>query len=212
MQFYFDNQERLPTLRLSDATVKLVCDAIGKYIHPTQYQQIIETESCETLDTTEQEWISEDQKQSSHVAKIHYRNKRSRDVALKGQQCLKKLKGQEGEMVEKRLMSLVSEDEEDASDPEDIFITQNKIKDVEQSDVLQLSQYLWKRKLTMRSLPMILRLMRSLHQENKSRGFSSLLKKILLYDKEYANMVLEIGRKCSMTKSCNFRRGELKMP
>ena len=60
MQVYFDNQERLPTLRLSDATVKLVCDAIGKYIHPTQYRQIRETESCETLDTTEQEWISED--------------------------------------------------------------------------------------------------------------------------------------------------------
>ena len=37
-------------------------------------------------------------------------------------------------MVEKQLMSRVSEDDEDASDPEDIFITQNKIKDVEQSD------------------------------------------------------------------------------
>ena len=45
-----------------------------------------------------------------------------------------KLKSQEGEMVEKQLMSLVSEDDEDASDPEDIFITQNKIKDAEQSD------------------------------------------------------------------------------
>ena len=31
-------------------------------------------------------------------------------------------------------MSLVSEKYEDASDPEDTFITQNKIKDVEQSD------------------------------------------------------------------------------
>ena len=45
-----------------------------------------------------------------------------------------KLKGQEGEIVEKQLMSLVSEEDEDASDPEDIFITLNKIKDVEQSD------------------------------------------------------------------------------
>ena len=120
--------------RLSDAMGKLVFDAIGKYIHPTRYRQIIETESSETLDTTEQEWISEDQKHSSHVAKIHYRKKRSRDVALKGQQCLKKLKGQEGEMVEKQLMSLVIEDNEDASEPDDIFITQSKIKDVEQSD------------------------------------------------------------------------------
>ena len=55
-------------------------------------------------------------------------------MALKGQQCLKKLKGQEGEMVEKQLMSLVSEGDENASDPEDTYITQNKIKDVEQSD------------------------------------------------------------------------------
>ena len=33
-------------------------------------------------------------------------------------------------MVEKLLMSLVSEDDEDASDTEDISLTQNKIKDV----------------------------------------------------------------------------------
>ena len=79
--------------RLSDAMGKLVFDAIGKYIHPTRYGQIIETESSETLDTTEQEWIFEDQKHSSHAAKIHYRKKRSRDVALKGQQGLKKIKG-----------------------------------------------------------------------------------------------------------------------
>ena len=54
-------------------------------------------------------------------------------MALKGQQCLKKLKGQEKEMVEKHLTSLVNEGGEDASDSEDIFITQNKIKDVKQS-------------------------------------------------------------------------------
>ena len=70
---------------LSDAIGKLVFDAIGKYIHLTRYRQIIETESSETLDTTEQEWISEERKHSSHVAKIRYRKKRSRDVALKGQ-------------------------------------------------------------------------------------------------------------------------------
>ena len=79
---------------LSDAMAKMVFDAAGKHIHLTPYRQIIETESSETLDTTEQEWISEDQKHSSHVAKIHYQKKRSRDVALKTQQCLKKLKGQ----------------------------------------------------------------------------------------------------------------------
>ena len=76
--------------RLSDAMGKLIFDAIGIYIHLTGYQQIIETESSETLDTTEQDWISEYQKHSSYVAQIHYQKKRSRDVALKGQQYLKK--------------------------------------------------------------------------------------------------------------------------
>ena len=60
---------------------KLGFDAIGKYIHPTRYRQIIETERSETLDTTEQEWISEDQKHSFHVAEIHYQKKRARYVA-----------------------------------------------------------------------------------------------------------------------------------
>ena len=45
-----------------------------------------------------------------------------------------RVKGQEGEMVEKQLMSSVNEGDEDASDSEDIFITKNKIKDVEQLD------------------------------------------------------------------------------
>ena len=61
MQFYFDMQKGYQLSRLSDVMGKLVFDSIGKYIHPTRYRQIIETESCETLDTTEQEWISEDQ-------------------------------------------------------------------------------------------------------------------------------------------------------
>ena len=41
--------------RLSDAMGKLVFDAIGKYIHPILYRQIIETERCETSGNTEQE-------------------------------------------------------------------------------------------------------------------------------------------------------------
>ena len=197
--FILINKKGYQLSRLSDAMGKLMFDAIGKYIHPTRYRQIIETESSETLDTTEQEWISEDQKHSSHVAKIHYWKKRSRDVALKGQHCLKKLKGQEGEMVEEQLMSLVIEDDEDASEPEDIFITH-----VEQSDDSSTFS-------TLHSLPMIPNLMRSLHQENKSQDFSLLLKKIVLYNREYGSMVLGIGRKCSMTKNCFFRRGELRM-
>ena len=64
-------------------------DAIGKYINSTRYRQIIETESSNCLHNEEQEWISEDQKHSSHVARISYQKKRSRNVALKAQGCLK---------------------------------------------------------------------------------------------------------------------------
>ena len=41
--------------KLSALTSKLVFDAIGKYINPTRYRQIIETESSETLEAHEQE-------------------------------------------------------------------------------------------------------------------------------------------------------------
>ena len=51
---------------------KLVFDATGKYIHPTRYRQIIETASRQQLDSDEQDTISEDQKHSSVVAKVHY--------------------------------------------------------------------------------------------------------------------------------------------
>ena len=48
--------------KLTDLLSKLVCDAIGKYIHPTRYRQIVETESSTILDLDEQQWVSEDQK------------------------------------------------------------------------------------------------------------------------------------------------------
>ena len=54
--------------------------AIGKYIHPTQYRQIIETQSAEFLQPKEQKWISEDQKHSSNVACVHYQKKRSQKL------------------------------------------------------------------------------------------------------------------------------------
>ena len=49
--------------KLTDLLSKLVYDAIGKYIHPTRYRQIVETESSAILDLDEQQWVSEDQKQ-----------------------------------------------------------------------------------------------------------------------------------------------------
>ena len=67
---------------------KLVYDAIGKYIHPTRYRQIIETTNSHRLSPNEQ--LSEDQKRSSTVARIHYKKIRSRDIARKGQECMRK--------------------------------------------------------------------------------------------------------------------------
>ena len=92
--------------KLCDLMSKQVFEAIGKHVHPTRYRQIIETESATKLDTEEQQAITEDQKHSSRVAKLHYQKKRSREVATKAQACMQKLRGeseglQEGELQSK---------------------------------------------------------------------------------------------------------------
>ena len=51
--------------KLGNAMCKLVYQAIGKYIHPTRYREIIETERAKKLSL-------EDQKHSSQVARIYY--------------------------------------------------------------------------------------------------------------------------------------------
>ena len=71
----------------------IVHQAIGKYIHPTRYRQIVETASADRLSRSEQEIISEDQKHSSDVAKVHYKKKQSRIVATQGQKCMEKMLG-----------------------------------------------------------------------------------------------------------------------
>ena len=77
--------------KLTELFGKLVFDAIGKYIHPTRYCQIIETASAESLSAEEQRKLSNDQKHSSHVAKIHYQKQRSSDVAQSANQCIQRL-------------------------------------------------------------------------------------------------------------------------
>ncbi|CAB4034858.1 partial [Paramuricea clavata] len=77
--------------KLSNLLSVLVFEAIDKYIHPTRYRQIIETESAHVLLPNEQKWISEDQKHSSNVARVHYQKKRSREVAMRGRECMQKL-------------------------------------------------------------------------------------------------------------------------
>ena len=78
---------------LTTAMTMLVQQAIGKYIHPTRYRQIVETASADKLTREEQEIISEDQKHSSIVAKVYYKKKQSRQIALEGTRCMEKLIG-----------------------------------------------------------------------------------------------------------------------
>ena len=80
--------------KLCDLLSKQVFEAIGKHIHPTRYRQIIETESASRLDVNEQQAITEDQKHSSRVAKLHYQKRRSREVATRGHACMQKLRGE----------------------------------------------------------------------------------------------------------------------
>ena len=91
--------------KLGDVMSKQVFDAIGKYIHPTRYRQIVETQSLNQLNSTEQRILSEDQKHSSAVARVHYQKQRSREVATKGHECLQKLQGAKGFELEEEIYS-----------------------------------------------------------------------------------------------------------
>jgi len=81
--------------RLGDIFGRMVYQAIGKYIHPTRYRQIVETESAEKLSTEEQTFLSEDQKHTSTVAQVHYKKLHSRTIAQKGKQAMDKLRNEE---------------------------------------------------------------------------------------------------------------------
>ena len=91
--------------KLGEIMSKLVFDAIGKYIHPTRYRQIVETESLNQLTSEEQRILSEDQKHSSAVAKVHYQKRRSREVAVKAHECLQKLQGSKGSEVDEDIQA-----------------------------------------------------------------------------------------------------------
>ena len=86
--------------KLGEIMSKLVFDAIGKYIHPTRYCQVVEAQSLDQLTSEEQRILSEVQKHSSAVATVHYQKQRSREVALTGHECLQKLQGNKGSEVD----------------------------------------------------------------------------------------------------------------
>ena len=81
-EFVLVNRSGKQFQKLTELFSVLVFEAIEKYIHPTRYRQIIETQSCEILPPSEQKWIFEDQKHSSNVARVHYQKKRSREVVI----------------------------------------------------------------------------------------------------------------------------------
>ena len=56
----------------------------------------------------DQEVISEDQKHSSTVAKIHYKKKQSRTIAMQGRQCMEKMIGDTRE-TNKNISEILSE-------------------------------------------------------------------------------------------------------
>jgi hypothetical protein len=76
------------------AMTLLVKAAIGKYVHATRFRQIVETESASRLTPEEQKIISQDQKHSSQVAARSYQKRLSRDVAMRGKECMEKMLGE----------------------------------------------------------------------------------------------------------------------
>ena len=86
---------------------KLVYQTIGKYIQPTRYRQIIETESAKKLSLEDQKNISSDQKHSSQVARIQYQKNTSRRVAVDRQISMRKLLGGSRDMSDSLIKSML---------------------------------------------------------------------------------------------------------
>ena len=105
--------------KLGDVMSKLVFDAIVKYVHPTRYRQIVETQSLHLLTHKEQRILSEDQKHSSAVAKVYYQKQRSREVAVKAHECLQKLQGAKGSEVDNEAITRFSGSESSVTAPKE---------------------------------------------------------------------------------------------
>ena len=102
--------------KLGGLMSKLVFDATGKYVHPTRYRQIVETASSRQLSSSAQSTISEDQKHSSVVARVHYQKQRSREMASKAHEYLERLHGDKGSWPEIDVRSRLSGDSASSED------------------------------------------------------------------------------------------------
>ena len=105
--------------KLGELMSKLVFDATGKYVHPTRYRQIVETASSKHLSSSAQSTISEDQKHSSVVARVHYQKQRSREVATKAHEFLERLHGDKGSELEMDVRSRLSDKSTSSQEQDD---------------------------------------------------------------------------------------------
>ena len=87
----------------------LVHQAIEKYVNPTRYRQIIESESAERLTPEEMDAVSKDQKHSSYVARRIYQKKLSRDVAEQGRTCMEKITGEGRDEHTQEMANVIAE-------------------------------------------------------------------------------------------------------
>ena len=94
---------------LCNSMTIIVFEAIGKYIHPTRYRQIIETTSSDKLTIEEQSIISKDQKHHSHVAEVNYKKHLSRDIATRGKACMEKLIGEQRTVTNNAVATVISD-------------------------------------------------------------------------------------------------------
>ena len=114
---------------LGSAMSILVHQAIEKYVNPTRYRQIIESESAERLSTEEMKAISADQKHSSYVAQRIYQKKLSRDVAVKGKTCMAKITGVKRDEHTKEMASLITDEPVEMEDDHDSMAEGDSIVD-----------------------------------------------------------------------------------
>ena len=128
---------------LGTAMSLLVHQAIDKYVNPTRYRQIIESQSAQCLTPEEMNAVSKDQKHSSYVARRIYQKQLSRDVAAQGKTCMEKIVGKEREEHTKQMADIVSElttpaspamedGAEDEIEPNDNNTTVINVEDVEE--------------------------------------------------------------------------------
>ena len=114
------------------AMTLLVKEAIGKYINPTRYRQIVETESANRLTSDEQSVISQDQKHSSAVAQRCYKKRLSREIATKGKQCMEKMLGSKRTESTSQLTDILDSIDESRQEFDDDLL--NKIENILQAD------------------------------------------------------------------------------